>query len=164
MEHKTVLTEAARVLTQRAAEYGTPEDCFTRIATVASQMLGRDVSRYECAAILTATKIGRMMESPTKADTYVDLCNYASFMSQFSGEANVPTPKLPFSIPSAPRREMPSLAPEPAFTPPPPLDLRQEAETAISDALNSLDDEVDGPIDIAREHEVPPLPKPRPAR
>ena len=157
MEHKTVLTEAARVLTQRASEYGTPEACFTRIATVASQMLGRDVTRYECAAILTATKIGRMMESPNKADTYVDLCNYASFMAQFSTEANAPAPKLPFNIP---RREMPSLTPEPAFQSPPKLDLREEAETAIADALESLE-EFDGPVDIATEHVVPPLPKAR---
>ncbi len=139
MEHKTVLTEAARVLGERGKEYGSPEACFTRIATVATNMLGRPVSRYEVAAILAATKMGRMMESPMKADTYIDLANYTAFMAQFSNDADAghvsqQSQQLELKIP--------------VWTPE--SHARQAGVAAIGDALEAA------PAEIARP--APPKP------
>jgi hypothetical protein len=129
MEHKTVLTEAARVLGERGKEYGSPEACFTRIATVATNMLGRPVSRYEVAAILAATKMGRMMESPMKADTYIDLANYTAFMAQFANDADAghvsqQSHQISFELPTS---------------------VRAHAESAISDALATAPAEITRP-------------------
>lgn len=101
MEHTRILTEAARILKERGAEYGSPSDCFERIAATQSIILGRHVSRYEVASALFATKVGRMQESPRKVDTYIDLINYAGFMAEFVEDAdspakiNDPQPEMP---------------------------------------------------------------------
>lgn len=90
MQHQNVLTEAARILGERGAEYGSPEACFTRIANIASEILMRRVSRYEVAVILLSTKLGRAGESALKDDTWIDEVNYAAFAAQFAKDPDSP--------------------------------------------------------------------------
>ena len=121
MDHKTALTEAARILTERAGDYGAPSDCFTRIATIASTILGRPVTRYEIAVILAATKMGRATESSLKSDTWIDAINYLAFANEFVHDSE----KVGFKIPRPPIHDSTS--------------VKTVASRAVADALNDLD-------------------------
>ncbi len=128
MEHKTTLTEAARILTERAGDYGSPAECFTRIATVATQILGRKVSRYEVSVILAATKMGRAMESPRKTDTWIDAINYLSFCNEFVNDEDSP------AVGVNPQLTLPVGMPTPV--------ARAAGESAIAAALDQIDEPV----------------------
>ena len=84
MHHTEYLFEAARILTDREKEYGAPELCFDRIASIASTMLDLTITPYMVAQIHIATKLARAVESPGKADTWVDLINYVAFAGNFA--------------------------------------------------------------------------------
>lgn len=91
MDHKEILKEAAALLSDRGQDYGALEQNFDRIRTVASVLLNREVTRYEVAAILFATKIGRLGEK-RKHDSFVDGINYLAFMGQFAEGDDVQRP------------------------------------------------------------------------
>jgi len=128
MEHTKSLTEAARILTERANDYGAPGDCFTRIATIASTILGRPVTRYEVSVILAATKMGRATESSHKADTWIDAINYLAFANEFVHDGE----KAPaFKIPRPPVHDATSVRGA----------VANRGVAAVADALSELDAE-----------------------
>lgn len=133
MEHREILKEAARILTERGEEYGAPEECFDRIANIASEILMRRVSRYEVAVILGSTKLGRAGESALKDDTWIDEINYFAFAAQFAKDPDSPPmkrkgpAKVPFTIPTK--------APGPKPIPLP----RGDFEAAVDRAFADLD-------------------------
>lgn len=143
MEHRETLTQAARILTERANDYGTPAECFSRIASIASTILGRTVSRYEVAVILASTKMGRATESSQKADTWIDAVNYLAFCNEFVNDKDTPVrttqQQLPFSIPQA--------APRSA-----------EISQAINAAFDNLD-AVESDEPPAQVKRPPPIPR-----
>ena len=81
--------EAAReVLDDRGIEYGHPRDNLLRIWRIC-RTLGiqlRDPS--ELALVYIATKLSRMVESPQREDSYLDLIGYAAILGKcrFSSE------------------------------------------------------------------------------
>ena len=75
------LEEAGNTLFDRGIEYGDPRHNLLRIFKI-SKALGiqlRDPS--ELAIIAIATKLSRMVESPEREDSYLDLIGYATILS-----------------------------------------------------------------------------------
>lgn len=87
MNHRDTLAEAERILAERAATYGGVEDCFLRIALIATQLLQKPVTPRDVAMIQVAVKLGRIAENPTHHDSYVDAINYLSFADEFAAKA-----------------------------------------------------------------------------
>lgn len=85
MNPAETLRKAADLLDERGKKYGGVEKNFARIANIASVILGRDVTEYECAVILLSTKLGRVPEDPAYDDNWVDGVNYAVFCGLFAG-------------------------------------------------------------------------------
>ena len=74
------LSDAGNTLDDRGLEYGDPRHNLLRIYKIA-RILGvqlRDPS--ELAIIFIATKLSRMVESPEREDSYLDLIGYAAIL------------------------------------------------------------------------------------
>ena len=74
------LSDAGNTLEDRGMEYGDPRHNLLRIYKIA-RVLGvqlRDPS--ELATIFIATKLSRMVESPEREDSYLDLIGYAAIL------------------------------------------------------------------------------------
>lgn len=72
---------ARDTLTERGLDYGDPRSNLLRIYEL-SKLLGvqlRDPS--ELALVFIATKLSRIMESPGREDSYLDLIGYASILA-----------------------------------------------------------------------------------
>ena len=77
---KEWLEIASDTLSDRGMEYGDPRHNLLRIYKIA-RVLGvqlRDPS--ELATIFIATKLSRMVESPEREDSYLDLIGYAAIL------------------------------------------------------------------------------------
>ena len=75
------LSDAGDTLEDRGAEYGDPRHNLLRIYKIA-RTLGvqlRDPS--DLALIYIATKLSRMVESPEREDSYLDLIGYSAILS-----------------------------------------------------------------------------------
>ena len=83
---ESALRVAADLIVERQKMYGEPGKNFSRIASIASVMLGREVSRYEVAVLLLAVKLGRIPEDPSYKDSYDDGINYLAFAKMFREE------------------------------------------------------------------------------
>jgi len=73
---------AKDTLSERGLDYGDPRSNLLRIYEL-SKLLGvqlRDPS--ELALVFIATKLSRIMESPGREDSYLDLIGYASILAQ----------------------------------------------------------------------------------
>ena len=82
------LEVAREILDDRGIEYGDPRDNLLRIWRIC-RTLGiqlRDPS--ELALVYIATKLSRMVESPQREDSYLDLIGYAAILGKcrFSSE------------------------------------------------------------------------------
>lgn len=83
---KETLEKALSLIGEREKTYGSAEENFQRIANIASNILGKNISRYEVAAVLVAVKLGRMSNDPGYVDSYDDAINYLAFMKMFREE------------------------------------------------------------------------------
>jgi Domain of unknown function (DUF6378) len=102
--HTDILRKAAVTLTDRGGQYGPADECFERIAKIASLILNKMITPYDVAVIQMAVKLGRMPESRHDEDHYVDLVNYASFAAEFSRPKEEPVRHEPVAQPvSAPK-------------------------------------------------------------
>ena len=75
------LSDAGNTLDDRGLEYGDPRHNLLRIYKIA-RVLGvqlRDPS--DLALIFIATKLSRMVESPEREDSYLDLIGYGSILA-----------------------------------------------------------------------------------
>lgn len=84
MKYNEVLLAAAKVVDERANQYGSVDACFTRISKMASAFFGEEISEYKIAMILHFTKLGRVGDKCEYADNYIDGVNYLAFASHFS--------------------------------------------------------------------------------
>jgi hypothetical protein len=76
------INDAGDTLFDRGVEYGDPRHNFLRIFKIC-QTLGiqlRDPS--DLALIAIATKLSRMLESPEREDSYLDLIGYAAILGR----------------------------------------------------------------------------------
>ena len=79
MTRKECLDAAAKaVMTDRAREYGRPEDCFGLIAALWSRYTERDISSADVAVMMILLKIARIEGNPRHADSWVDIAGYAA--------------------------------------------------------------------------------------
>lgn len=84
MNRKECLEEAIRITTQdREDDYGKPEDVFMTIASywntyLASKDVNSYLEAYDVAAMMILLKIARLVNSPYKEDTWVDIAGYAA--------------------------------------------------------------------------------------
>ncbi|MGA0889395.1 MAG: DUF6378 domain-containing protein [bacterium] len=79
---KEWLEIAGDTLSDRGMEYGDPRHNLLRIFKIA-RILGvqlRDPS--DIAIVFLATKLSRMVESPGREDSYLDLIGYAGILAQ----------------------------------------------------------------------------------
>ena len=82
--HTEILSTAARTLRDRHTEYGPAELCFDRISKIATVLLNKEISPYDVSMIMVALKLGRLQDSRTLDDNYVDGINYLAFAAQFA--------------------------------------------------------------------------------
>ena len=82
--HTEILSTAARTLRDRNIQYGSEEMCFDRISKISTLILNKEISPYDVAMIMVALKLGRLQESRSLDDHYVDGINYMAFAAQFA--------------------------------------------------------------------------------
>jgi len=58
--------------------------CFDRISKISTLILNKEISPYDVAMIMVALKLGRLQESRSLDDHYVDGINYMAFAAQFA--------------------------------------------------------------------------------
>ena len=76
------IEEAVATLDQRGFEYGDPRDNLLRVYKIV-RVLGvqlRDPA--DLALVLIALKLSRMVESPMREDSYLDLIGYAAILAR----------------------------------------------------------------------------------
>lgn len=78
-------------MNERGSQYGAVEECFDRIAQIASIVLNKQITAYDVAMIQVATKLGRLQEARTLDDNYIDMINYTAFAAQFAKRNETPT-------------------------------------------------------------------------
>jgi len=83
VKHTDLIKTALKTIEERGEQYGTVENNFNRISTIASAILDRQVTPYEIAMILHALKLARIGAAPEHADSYVDGISYLAFAGGF---------------------------------------------------------------------------------
>lgn len=79
---KSILSEAEEIVNGiRQSDYGDANESFSRIATIASVMTGKELSPEDCCAVMMAVKLVRESFAH-KRDNLVDLCGYAELMNR----------------------------------------------------------------------------------
>lgn len=74
--------EAANTLRERGFEYGDPRNNLLRIYKIA-KILGVQLRNpSDIAIVFMATKLSRIVESPVREDSYLDLLGYGSIFAQ----------------------------------------------------------------------------------
>jgi hypothetical protein len=73
------LREAARIISgDRDAQYGGPEENFTRIATIWTMLFGREFTTEDVAMAMVGLKMARYASnSGFQPDTWIDIAGYA---------------------------------------------------------------------------------------
>ena len=85
MDPHNLLKEAVEIIGERGQDYGSIENNFENIARIANAMLPHaQLKAYDVAIILTAVKLARIKQSPTKRDNYVDGVNYLAFAGEIA--------------------------------------------------------------------------------
>jgi hypothetical protein len=82
-----VLDQAMRaVTTERAKQYGSPENSFQSIADLWTAYLGMKITPVDVAAMMALLKIARTKANPKHLDSWVDLAGYAACGAEAAGK------------------------------------------------------------------------------
>jgi len=73
---------ASDTLNDRGFEYGDPRDNLLRIYKVARALGVQLRNPSELALVFIATKLSRMVESPGREDSYLDLIGYSAILAR----------------------------------------------------------------------------------
>ena len=85
-ENKSILSEAEEIVNgSRHSDYGDAKESFSRIATIASVMTGKELAPEDSCAVMMAVKLVRESFAH-KRDNLVDLCGYAELMNRLKGD------------------------------------------------------------------------------
>jgi len=87
VKRSEVLDAAAVCINQdRAAEYGSAQENFTRIALLWAVILGRPIALHEVALCMDAVKTARLIGNPKHADSWVDKAGYSGLGGELTTE------------------------------------------------------------------------------
>ena len=79
---KSILSEAEEIVNgSRHSDYGDAKESFSRVATIANVMTGKELAPEDCCAVLMAVKLVRESFAH-KRDNLVDMCGYAELMNR----------------------------------------------------------------------------------
>lgn len=93
MKYNELMLECARTVQDRNDKYGSPLDTMRATAGLASLMLRKPISAYDCAMILHAVKMARLGSSISNPEHYLDGINYLGFAAELATEQPPPSPK-----------------------------------------------------------------------
>lgn len=89
----SILEEALHVVRgSRQNDYGGPSQNMQRTAQIWSAILGIEVEPWQVAACMVGTKLARLVETPHKRDTWVDVAGYAD-VGYITATNPCPTPE-----------------------------------------------------------------------
>lgn len=88
-----VLEDAGKIISgQRDAQYGGPEDNFTRIAKIWSVIVGVDITAEDVAMMMVGVKVARYAsKSGFQPDTWTDIVGYGACGYEVGLKTNQPT-------------------------------------------------------------------------
>jgi len=75
------IDEARDILNERGFEYGDPRSNLLRVFKIARTLGVQLRDPADLALVFIATKLSRMVESPQREDSYLDLIGYASVLA-----------------------------------------------------------------------------------
>jgi hypothetical protein len=75
------LSDAGDTLADRGLEYGDPRHNLLRIYKIARQLGVQLRDPADLALVFIATKLSRMVESPEREDSYLDLVGYSAILA-----------------------------------------------------------------------------------
>lgn len=80
MDRKELLQQALSAVAERPTAYGSPENNFSRIASLWSSYRGEghNFTTADVAAMMALVKVARLAQSPAHLDSWVDLAGYAA--------------------------------------------------------------------------------------
>ena len=79
-ETESILSEAERIVNgDRQADYSDPVANFSRIASIASAIMAKDITAEECCIVMIAVKLARE-NYKHKRDNLVDLAGYVEIL------------------------------------------------------------------------------------
>ena len=78
MTKAELLDKAKETVKDRGANYGTPLENFSEIATMFAQILKCPVTPGQVAACMIAVKMCRLARTPNHMDSIVDIAGYAA--------------------------------------------------------------------------------------
>lgn len=84
MNHKDILTQSLSIIEARHQDYGDASSSFTRAATIAGTILGKNISAYDVSVVMMAVKLARIANNRTHQDSWIDLAAYVGFSGQFA--------------------------------------------------------------------------------
>lgn len=114
--HMDILNQATAILEQRGRRYGKVEEGLERAATIATTILGKQITIFDIAIIMTSIKLSRILSSQTLDDNYIDGINYLAFAGQFSTAEEQIAVALEEDIASMARKYAPRKYEEPTNT------------------------------------------------
>ena len=76
------IEEAQSTLNDRGFEYGDPRDNLLRIYKLCRALGIQLRNPADLALVFIATKLSRMVESPEREDSYLDLIGYAAILAR----------------------------------------------------------------------------------
>lgn len=88
MTYDEIIAYAGKLVGERGKQYGSLDGQWGRAATIASAVLGRELTPYDLVTIMYCVKLSRIAEDPSHIDSHLDAINYQAFALHFA-----PTPK-----------------------------------------------------------------------
>ena len=85
MKTRDIMDKAVATVVDRAPTYGNMRDGMEKTATIASTILGKEITAWDCSVIMMAIKMSRISATNNHQDSYVDLIAYTAFAAELTG-------------------------------------------------------------------------------
>jgi hypothetical protein len=91
MNRKQILAMAIEAVADRESRYGSPTECFGRIAALWNtylKMRNGELNGVDVAIMMVLLKIARLVGDPNHGDGWVDIAGYAGCGGELIGSKN----------------------------------------------------------------------------